>query len=105
MRASRSSAVLPPPNIRSNMTRGLISIGRGDVGEAQFSVFMYAAVKPGSQVPRGPKIFGRHFDGWERRVLADLPRDDLVDRCSDTKVGAVRAFGRAPVSQPPDDTA
>ena len=42
IRARRSSAVLPPPNIRSNTTRGLISIGSGVVGVCQLSVFMYA---------------------------------------------------------------
>jgi hypothetical protein len=38
IRALRWSAVAPPPNIRSNSTRGLISIGRGEVGPCQASV-------------------------------------------------------------------
>ena len=40
MRCSRSSAVAPSPNIRSNTTRGLISIGIGAVGVRQEIVFM-----------------------------------------------------------------
>ena len=36
------TGVPPPPNMRSNTTRGLISIGSGDVGDCQFKVFMYA---------------------------------------------------------------
>jgi hypothetical protein len=40
MRDSRSSAVAPPPNMRSNTARGFISIGSGVVGVCQLSVFM-----------------------------------------------------------------
>ena len=42
MRARRCGAVPARPNIRSNTTRGLISIGSGVVGFAHDSVFMYA---------------------------------------------------------------
>jgi hypothetical protein len=34
--------VVPPPNRRSNTSRGLISIGSGVVSFCQLSVFMYA---------------------------------------------------------------
>jgi hypothetical protein len=40
MRCSRSCALAPSPNIRSNTTRGLISIGSGDVGVRHEMVFM-----------------------------------------------------------------
>ena len=40
MRAALSSAVAPSPNIRSNTTRGLISIGIGEVGVRHEIVFM-----------------------------------------------------------------
>ena len=39
-RAARCSAVLPSPNIRSNTTCGLSSIGSGCVGDAHEIVFV-----------------------------------------------------------------
>jgi hypothetical protein len=33
--ATRSSGLAPSPNMRSNATRGLISVGSGCVGEVQ----------------------------------------------------------------------
>ena len=54
IRASRASRVVPPPNSRSNTSRGLISIGSGVVSFFQLSVFMYAQLKPGEQSPIRP---------------------------------------------------
>ena len=52
-RARRSSGVArSPPNIRSNTTRGLISIGSGCVGDAQQIVLMYEQRKSPAQLPR-----------------------------------------------------
>jgi len=41
-RAARSAGVPGRPNSRSNVTRGLISIGSGSVADAHEIVFMYA---------------------------------------------------------------
>jgi len=52
-RARRSSGVArSPPNIRSNTTRGLISIGSGWLAEAQLIVLMYEQRKSPAQLPR-----------------------------------------------------
>ena len=40
IRASRCAGVPAPPNMRSNTTRGFVSIGSGDVGPAHEIVFM-----------------------------------------------------------------
>ena len=52
-RARRSAGVArSPPNMRSNTTRGLISIGSGCVAEAQLIVLMYEHRKSPAQLPR-----------------------------------------------------
>ena len=52
-RLFRASGVAPsPPNIRSNTTRGLISIGSGCVGVRQEMVLMYEHRKSPAQLPR-----------------------------------------------------
>ena len=42
MRATRSASEPGLPNIRSNTTRGFVSIGSGVVGDFHEMVFMYA---------------------------------------------------------------
>ena len=52
-RACRAAGVAPsPPNIRSNTTRGLISIGSGWVGVRHEIVLMYEQRKSPAQLPR-----------------------------------------------------
>jgi hypothetical protein len=54
MRRNRCADVAPSPNIRSNTTRGLISIGMGVTGVLQEIVFMYVQLNPTSQEPTRP---------------------------------------------------
>ena len=52
-RARRSAGVArSPPNMRSNTTRGLISIGSGCDADAQLIVLMYEQRKSPAQLPR-----------------------------------------------------
>jgi hypothetical protein len=51
VRAARSAGLPPCPNIRSNTTRGLMSIGSGADGELQVTVLRYTQLKPGEHAP------------------------------------------------------
>ena len=69
------------PNIRSNTTRGLISIGSGVVGVChEMRVHVGAAVAGVAAADVAGEVLGRQLERRERRVLADLLGDDLVDR-------------------------
>ena len=57
-----------PPNSRSNTTRGLISIGSGVVGAGpRDGVHVGAAVPDVARADEAGEVFGRQFEGRERR--------------------------------------
>ena len=77
-RAARSASLLPSPNSFSNTTCGLFSIGSGVVG-----VLPGDRVRVSAGVARAAAeghVFDRKLERRQRRVLADLPRRDLIDR-------------------------
>ena len=82
--------------------RGLISIGSGVVGVAQEIVFMVrAAVAGRAAADVAGEILGRELERRERRRLADLAGEHLIDRRADrgSPAPSVR-LGTAPLSQP-----
>ena len=91
MRAARCASVPPSPNIRSN-TDARVDLHRqrrrrrrpGD------RVHVGAAVAGRAGADVAGEVLGRELERRERRVLADLLRDDLIDRRADADV---LAFG------------
>ena len=88
-RARRNSGELPSPNIRSNTTCGLISIGSGRVGRLPGDgVGIDAAVALAAVRGIRPRVLEAELQGGQQGIAANLPGDDLVDGSADLNVGA-----------------
>ena len=93
-RAARCSTVLPSPNMRSNTTCGFSSIGSGCGRRGPGDrVGVGAAVAFAAVARIRARIFDRELHGRHQVVLADLLRDDLIDRGARVHVRAGRLLG------------
>ena len=94
MRWRRSACVPARPNIRSNATRGLVSIGCGGVSDAQeMRVHVGAAVAGHAAADVAAEVLGRHLQRRERRVLTDLLREHLIDGDAEADVFRLGLLG------------
>ena len=91
------------PNMRSNTTRGLISMGSGVVGVLPRNrVHVGTAVGRVAAADPSGEILGGHFERRKRRVLTDLVGDDLIDCDAGPHVFRDVRNGTEPLSQAAD---